>query len=487
MSRRVAVVGAGIAGLTAAYELTRHPEIEVTVFEAGARVAGTVETLHFNGFTVECGPDSWVSDRPAARELAEELGLADHLIYSCDSQRRTYLAQGRTLTAMPDGMRMMVPTRWQPILESPLFSWTARLAYLRELKRAQELKDLARQRPADFDESVHDFVARHFGSEAAETIASPLLSGVFGGDVRQLSAGAVLAPFIRLEREHGSLITPMMARAREQQAAGTAQPLFTTLRGGLSLLVEGLAARLPKASLHLNAAVQSLHPAPQGWRLNVGPDSPVHFDQVVLATPMRVTRELLAPFAAEAALLLPEQATSAIVVALCFDVAASARMRVPRGFGFLTPKPRGGETPELLAGTFMHQKFPHRAPQGCVFLRGFFGGASASHMLSWDDDRIVKAAAAHFGSLLGPLPPHARAVVRRWPHSLPQYTVGHPQRMQRFAEHMRQHSGLQLTGNAYAGVGLSPVIGHARNAARQLPGQADEEVWSSEMLAVWQK
>ena len=467
--KRVAVVGAGMAGMAAAYEASRDRRHSLTLFEAGGRLGGTVETVHLDGFTIECGPDSWVSDKSAARDLAVELGLGDEIIRSNDAIRRNYLVQDRSLVPMPDGMRMMVPTRWLPVMESPLFSWQARLAYLREPRRAAELKAEAQGRPADFDESVRSFVTRHFGAEATDTIAGPLLAGVFGGDIDTLSAGAVLAPFVKLEREHGSLITPMMAQVEQQKADGRSpEPVFTTLRGGLSTLIDRIAAALPLASTRMGRPVTAIRREGEGWIVE-SEHEPERFDAVVLATPAHVTRALLAPVHAEAASLLTMEATSAIVVALCFDQAAAAKMRVPRGFGFLVPPRRAlSDRPELLAGTFMHQKFDHRAPEGTVFLRGFFGGHAAPRMMEWDDDRIVEAARAEFAALLGPLPLPAQALVRRWPNSLPQYSLGHPARMGALAKLVEALPGLALTGNAYHGVGLPALVHHARNTTRSL-------------------
>ena len=473
--QRVAIIGGGFAGLVAAYEVTRHPGCRPVLFEAGERLGGTVETVHEGGFTIETGPDSWVSDRPAARELAEELGLADELIHSNDAERRTYLVQGGKLTPMPDGMRMFVPTRWQPILESPLFSEGARRAYLREPERAAELKAEAAARPHDFDESVRSFVTRHFGSEATETIAGPLLAGVFGGDIDSLSAGAVLAPFVRLEREHGSLIALTMARVEADRLAGREpEPVFTTLRSGLQTLVDRLICAVPVKAIRLRTPVhsimqRSIAQADKGWLVSTDTQSPERFDAVVLATPTHVTRALLAPINAQAADLLAMDATSAIVAALCFSPENSAHLQIPRGFGFLVPPQRARtDTPQLLAGTFMHQKFPHRAPQGAVFLRGFFGGADAPRMMDWPDTRIAEAAHGEFAKLLGPLPTAQHAVVRRWPHSLPQYSVGHPARMRALSAHLKNLPGLALTGNAYSGVGLPAVVQHARQSLRQL-------------------
>lgn len=498
--RRIAVVGAGMAGMAAAYELARRLGVALTLFEASPRLGGTVETVTVPSasgepFVIECGPDSWVSERPAARELAVELGLA--LVYSNDARRRTYLARGRALLPMPEGMRMIVPTRWAPILESPLFSWQARLAYLREPRRAEELKQHALA--TDADESVASFTRRHFGEEATRTIAGPLLAGVFGGDIEQLSARAVLAPFVRMEREHGSLITAVMQRAALERAAPDL-PLFTTLADGLEALIDRMAAALAPTSIRLGTAVTSLRRHAQGWTLGTQAhgEAPREqtFDAILLATPAHVTRALLQPIHPAAADLLQMDATSAIVVALAFERSRASALRIPRGFGFLVPggnhSPAAEAGPTLLAGTFLDQKFPGRAPQGAVLLRGFFGGEQAPAMLDWTDERIAEAARAHFARLVGPLPSPDHIVVRRWPRSLPQYTVGHVERMARLegllnafpaadpaafpgadpAERPGTLPAIRLTGNAYHGVGLPSLVEHGRSAARALAGLA---------------
>ncbi len=465
-----------MAGLAAAYEVTKKTDCALTLFEASGRLGGTVETVYEGGFTIETGPDSWVSDRSAVRELAEELGLGGEILYSNDAIRRNYLVQSgssqrRALTPMPDGMRMMVPTRWLPVMESPLFSWQARLAYLREPKRVSELKTYAAARGEDEDESVRSFVTRHFGVEATETIAGPLLAGVFGGDIDTLSAGAVLAPFVRQEREHGSLIASAMAQAEKDRAEGRKpQPVFTTVRGGLQTIVNRVEATLPAGSVRKNTAVTALARESKGWDLAVAGELE-RFDAVVLATPAHITRALLEPVDAEMAELLRMEATSAIVVALCFAPGNAGKLRVPRGFGFLVPPSRTlSEKPELLAGTFMDQKFPDRAPAGGVFLRGFFGGHAAPRMMDWEDAWIAEAAHGQFAKLLGPLPVPAHTVVRRWPRSLPQYAVGHPGRMRKLEELRKQLPGLALTGNAYSGVGLPALVHHAQEAVRALLG-----------------
>ena len=459
----IAIVGGGISGLATAYQLASDG-VAFTLFEASPRLGGIIETVHCQGFVIECGPDSWVTEKPWARELAVELGLEDQIIPSNDQWRRTYVQQGShrqtQLVPIPDGMRMMVPAKWGPLLDSRLFSWQARLAYLREPKRAEELKQSA---PAQ-DESVAEFVRRHFGEEVALTIAGPLLAAVFGGDITQLSVRAVMPTFVRMEAEEGSLI-----RALQRRAPQSPQSLFTTLSSGLETLIDRIVERLPAASLRLNQPVLRMEADNGGWQLTTASGS-ARFDAVVVATPPHVTRGLLQDQHPRLADLLPPQASSAIVVALAFTAEQASRLRIPRGFGFIVPPMRPDE-PELLACTFVDQKFHGRVPPGAVLLRAFFGGHSGDALLGESDDQIIARARVQLARVLGPLPQAAETVVRRWPQSLPQYPVGHLERMAELESLLRAVPGLSLVGSAYYGVGLPDLIRHGRAIARLLAGQ----------------
>ena len=473
--KRIAIAGGGMSGLATAYQLACDGA-EFTLFEGSGRLGGIVETVHSQGFVIECGPDSWVTEKPWARELATELGLDHQIIASNDQWRRTYLLHGAgrlaQLVPIPDGMRMMVPAKWGPLLESPLFSWQARLAYLREPKRAADLKASA---PAD-DESVADFVRRHFGEEVARTIAGPLLSAVFGGDIAQLSARAVMPAFVRMEAEEGSLIQAVQRRAQESP-----QAIFTSLASGLQTLIDRMVLRLPAASVHLRQPVLRIEPDRGGWRLTTSGGADL-FDAVVLTTPLDVTRALLRPLdgqGARMAHLLPQQATSAIVVALAFDAGQAARMRIPRGFGFVVPPvpdaPRNPEEHPLLACTFVHQKFPGRVPQGAALLRAFFGGNSAAALLGETDERLAERARLQLSCILGPLPEAAETLVRRWPLSMPQYAIGHLDRMTELESRLSTMPGLYLVGSAYHGVGLPDLIRQGRATARSLAVECLQE------------
>ncbi len=467
--KRIAIVGGGISGVATAYQLACEG-VEWTLFEASDRLGGIVETVRREGFVIECGPDSWVTEKPWARELAVELGLEDQIIASNDQSRRTYVQQGADrlaqLVPIPDGMRMMIPSKWGPLLESPLFSWQARLAYLREPKRAAELKASA----PGHDESVAEFVRRHFGEEVARTIAGPLLSAVFGGDIAQLSVRAVMPAFVRMEAEEGSLIQAVQRRVPQSP-----QAIFTTLTGGLETLIERMVSRLPSNSLRLREQVLRIERDRGSWRLMTegGED---RFDAIVLATPLHVTRAVLQPLenGARMAGLLPQQATSAIVVALAFAPAQAARMRIPRGFGFVVPQsfgPESGPSHQLLACTFVHQKFPGRVPEGGMLLRAFFGSHAADALLGETDEKLVERARLQLSRVLGPLPEASETVVRRWPHSMPQYAVGHLDRMAELESLLTAMPGLHLLGSAYHGVGLPDLVRQGRATARVLAGE----------------
>jgi protoporphyrinogen/coproporphyrinogen III oxidase len=465
--KRIAIAGGGISGLATAYQLACDG-VEFTLFEASERLGGIVETVRRQGFVIECGPDSWVTEKPWARELAVELGLEDQIIASNDQSRRTYVQQGSEakLVPIPDGMRMMIPAKWDPLLESPLFSQQARLAYLQEPTRAAELKASA----PDHDESVADFVRRHFGEEVARTIAGPLLAAVFGGDIAQLSVRAVMPAFVRMEAEEGSLIQAVQRRAQQSPPA-----IFTTLASGLETLIERMVSKLPSASLRLRTPVLRIESDRGRWKLMTAAGED-HFDAVVLATPLHVTQALLRPLGDGGRMvgLLPQQATSAIVVALAFAGAEAALMRIPPGFGFVVPQAFGGEggaSYQLLACTFVHQKFPGRAPEGAVLLRAFFGGESGETLLGEADDTLVERASLQLSRVLGPLPEALETVVRRWPQSLPQYAVGHLERMAELESLVGTMPGLHLVGSAFHGVGLPDLIRQGRATARLLAGQ----------------
>jgi oxygen-dependent protoporphyrinogen oxidase len=467
--KRIAIIGGGIAGLTAAYELSKLARdgapVEATLFESTSRLGGVVETVREGGFVIECGAEAWVSEKPWARQLVEELGLASELLPSNDAARRTYVLRDSALQPIPDGMSMMVPSDLDALSQSPLFTQAAIDSYRSEPSRAAELKETA---PVT-DESIASFVLRHFGSEVLHTVAAPLLAGVFGGDVETLSARAVLAPYVAMEREHGSLVAALQAKLRSNH---TSRPtLFTTLRSGLATLIDRLIANIPPHWMRLQTTIASIHRCPDGWTLQPSASShtnhyhPLTFDEVIISAPVDVTRDLLLPIDQRAALLLPTESSSAVIVA--FALPEASRFPLPPGFGFLVPpdsNPTGNnhEQSMLLACTFTDQKFDHRVPTGGRLIRAFFGGRAADRLMRCNNDEIASVARLELARTLGPMPDPQISVVRRLQNSLPQYAVGHLDRMAELSTRVANHPNLHLLGNAYNGVGLPDLIRDAR-------------------------
>jgi oxygen-dependent protoporphyrinogen oxidase len=537
LTKRIAILGGGIAGLAAAYELARLAKngvpVEAVLFESSARFGGVIETVREGGFTVEAGPDAWVSAKPWVRELAIELGLEVELTPSNDASRKTHIFlttpqnPSGALVAMPDGFHMMVPTNLDTLDHSPLFSPTAIAAYRAEPTRAAELLASI----PNGDESVADFTLRHFGAEVLARVAAPLLSGVFGGDVRTLSVRATMPAFVQMEREHGSLIAALQAKSFSK-GEQPATPIFTTLRTGLGTLVDRIVASIPQHWLRLHTTVTAIRAAGPGtpnprWTVETSGAgkrvSSESFDAVFLATPLNTTRRLLAPLDATAAQLLPAESSSAVLVAFAYPDAS--RLPLPAGFGFLVPpqnaviSTRALSEPEasrtgaverpphsscatqnstanpntlsfrsaaeepasrpslLLACTFADQKFPHRVPPNGRLIRAFFAGAAADRIARCNNDEIAAIARLELARILNanapvtgpaptPAPPPVVTLVRRWPHSLPQYAVGHPARIAELESRLTALPGLTLLGNALHGVGIPDLIRDARQAAR---------------------
>lgn len=491
--KRIAILGGGISGLTAAYELEkarkRGAGIDWHLYEATDRLGGIISTTRYTTsegeFILEDGPDGWVSEKPWARELVIELGLEDQLIDSNDATRKTYILREGKLEAIPDRMRMMVPEDLSALDDSPLFSEVAKQAYAAEPGRAEELKA---QVPGS-DESVASFVRRHFADEVLTTLAAPLLSGVFGGDVHKLSVRAVMPQFVALEREYGSLILGLRAKATKRK--GPAQPIFTSLRKGMGSLVDALVATLPKERIHFQKHAHEL--LPEVDELNIDFASAEErtlkhrlttvlecFDHVIVATPLDQARELLAPLdSAERTFLpgphsfsslAPTHASSAVLAAFTWPRESAETFDIPQGFGFLVPP--GDDPDQLLACTFVDQKFPSRAPEGARILRAFFGGAVAADLTGQSDHAISQAALRQLRKILGPIPEPAHAVIHRLPRSLPQYEVGHLDRIEALEELISRVPTLSVLGNSYRGVGIPDLIRDARAATRKLIANA---------------
>ncbi len=339
---RTAIIGGGIAGLAAAYELEQARAADTTVrytlFEARERLGGAIATEIVQDTVLERGPDSFISEKPAAAALCRELGLGADLIPSNDADRKTYILVGNELVPLPDGLMFLVPTKLVPTALSPLFSFPTKARMALEL-----LIPPRRKRQAD--ESVASLVTRHFGAEAVDRLADPLLSGIYGGDAAQLSAKTVLPRLVEMETQYGSLTRGMLAAHRKMRAKAAAnghapgagasaeRPIFTTLRGGMQQMVDAIRARLDWAAVRLSTPVNALERTTNGWMVH-SLGTAEFYDSVIVASPAWAAGVLLAPTDA----VLSEQLggipySSSITVNLVYDEdalgKASRRLRFP--------------------------------------------------------------------------------------------------------------------------------------------------------------
>ena len=457
--KRVAIIGGGISGLAAAFELEEQRkagvELEYTLYESSPRLGGVLRTEKIDGCVIEAGPDSFVTEKPWAADLCRTLGIGDQLIGSNDSDRKTYILTRGRLIEMPDGLMFMVPTKILPTGFSPLFSWKTKLRMTRELFHPP--------RAVDQDESVADFVERHYGREMVDRLADPLLSGVYGGESATLSVRAVLPRFAEMERTHGSLGRAMLA-ARKKMGKGPrkpAPPLFTSLKDGMQRLAEAVKTRLTSDSLLTNAAVQAIQPEAGGWVVSAGMQSD-HFDAVVIALPGLAAANVLRLTSGQLAdELAAVQYSSSITVGIGYD--RDVRQSLPPGFGFLVPRSEGKR---LLAATFVHNKFPHRAPDDRALLRCFFAGVNAENVWPLSDDQIIGIVRNELQQIIGLRAEPLFARVYKWKSAMAQYSVGHLERLERIERLRQQLPGLALAGNAYRGIGVPDCVRSGREAAK---------------------
>ncbi len=445
MSPRVVVVGGGITGLSAAYDLQKAG-VDCIVFERQSRPGGVIETRSIADCLLDCGPDSFISQKPEALALIKEVGLGDEVIGSNDHQRTTYILRGDRLIPLPDGIMMMVPSKIMPMVKTPLLGWSTKIAMGFELLR--------RPGPPKPDRSVAEFVVDHFGQETLDYLAEPLLSGVYGGDPAQLSVASVLPRFVDMETRVGSLARATMQMKKKAPKGGSG-PLFLTLKRGLGTLIDKLASTATIDHREIEAIEKGRVRANGEW---------IEADHVIVATPAWTAANLIRGIDGALAKDLDSiPYSSSATVSLIYDAAKFDGMRA--GFGFLVPKK---ERKRLAACTFVHTKFPFRAPDNRLVLRCFFGGIGDEAALSESDESLVSIAREELRTILKLTAAPLETTVSRWPRSMAQYTVGHSGRIREIKERTAAIPWLHLAGNGYDGIGLPDCVRTGRAAAKEV-------------------
>lgn len=469
--RRVVVVGGGIGGLSAAWQVQRRAReldlpVEVTLLEARDRVGGSIVTEPVGECLVEGGPDCFVSEKPWGIQLARDLGLEEHLAPTNEDERKSYVLWKGRLHPLPDGLILLVPTQVVPFVTSTLFSWPGKL---------RMGLDLVLPKGTDRgDETLGDFVRRRFGTEALEKLGEPLVAGIHSGDPETMSVRATFPRFLQMEREERSLILAMLRRmktARQRQAAaerdakrGKAHTLFVTLDRGVGRFVEELVRQIGSEHIVTGEPARSLQALDGGrWRVETATGRVDEADAVLFASPAYVTADLLAGLdAALATDLRGIPYVSSATVTLAYPRAHFPA--APNGFGAVIPK---GEHRRIKAFTWVTTKFFDRAPDDTVLMRCFLR-AVTGQSVGLTDEEMVTAAREELESVLGVTGPPLWSRSYRWDRAMPQYVVGHLERVDRIEAALGRFRGLALGGGSYRGSGIPDTVRLSRERARGL-------------------
>jgi len=448
----VAVVGGGITGLAAAHDLAAAG-VPFALFEAQPRWGGLVRTERVDGFLLEAGPDSILAQKPEGVALCRELGLGESLVPT-SAPRTVYVLHRGKLHPLPEGI-LGIPSRIGPLLRTGLFSWRAKL---------RMGLDLVAPRGAAADESIASFLRRRLGREAVDRLGQPLMAGIHSGDPERLSLRATFPRLAELEARHGSLLRGFRATARaagpvpSEPGLGSA---FVSLRGGLGALVEALVATLPPASLRPRTPVASVTRTGTGFSLRLAGGDRETASAVIVAVPPPRAAVMLADLDPELATLLaavPFVSTAAVFLGYRREDVAHPL----EGHGLMLPWTEGRRTN---ACTFFSSKFPGRAPEGHVLLRGFLGSARDPDVLQSTDPELARIVRDDLGPLLGLRGEPVLVRVYRWPGGTPQMEVGHLERMSKVAARLHARPGLWVAGAGLRGTGLPDCIADGRTAA----------------------
>ncbi len=466
--KRIAIVGGGISGLSAAYTIEKKRQsgtpVQYVLFESSPRLGGVLATDRVDGCLVEAGPDSFLTEKPWAADLCCKIGLSDQLIGTNDSERKTYIVAKGKLVEMPDGLMFMVPTKIMPTVMSPLFSLRTKIRMAAEWFHPR--------RNAPEDETVAQMVERHYGSEMVELLADPLLCGIYGGDASQLSVRAVLPRFADMESKHGSLGRGLLKARKKASAADVpARPVFTSLKEGMQQMIDVLVARLDANALNTSSVVQAVIREHDGWTVSAGYRSD-RFDAVILATPAHAAAVLLSADENLSRDLGAIRYSSSVTVTLGYD--EKVRRSLPAGFGFLVPRSEGRR---MLAATFVHNKFPYRAPEDRALIRCFLGGARDEQIIQMSREEILQIVRDELRQIVSVNAEPLFARVYKWRSAMAQYSVGHLERVQRIESRRQSLPGLALAGNGYNGIGVPDCVRSGSEAAGKI--LAEMGMWSS--------
>ena len=436
------------------------------MIDAAPDWGGKIITHRIGDLITEAGPDSFLSQKPAGLDLCNKLGLTDQLINTNETNKRASVYSRGRLHELPEGLVVIAPSQVGSFLRSGLLSWAG---------LARMVLDLAVpvKRSPD-DESLAVFFRRRVGRQAFERMLEPLMAGIYAGDAEQMSVQATFPRFVELEQEYGSLIRGMMTSRQavpSDRQSGPTHTMFVSLKNGLSDLIAALVHRLTDHGVTLrgSCAVDALRVRSHQlgrwmYDLILSNGSVLSVDSLVLATPAYVTAELVRPLTPTAGGLLemiPYASTATIAMAYPRAAVAGAA----EGFGFVVPRVEGRD---LIAATWTSLKWPHRAPPDQLLARCYIGGVGREAILELDDQGLVARVKTELASMCGITATPGYVEVNRWMKAMPQYTLGHLERLNQIEAALSRYGGLILTGAGYRGVGIPDCIRDGAIAAERV-------------------
>jgi len=474
ITKRIAVVGGGITGLSAAHRLieladAKQQSIEITVFESQPEAGGWIGTIDQKDYLIDTGADMFITNKPAAIDLCKRLGLEDQLISTNQQYRGALILKDGQPVPVPLGFELMTPSRIGPMLKTPLLSLWGKLRMGLEYFIPRRRSEFGLDRD---DESLANFVTRRFGHEALTRLIQPLVAGIYTSDPEKLSLRATLPRFLDMERDHRSLIKAIRKQKREAKSAdatGARYGLFAAFRCGMQTLIRKLAERVSDHGIILyGQPVIQIEPSTEsGYVVTSEAGDAVQtqrFDAVFLTTAAPQAAKMTSTFAPKMAGLLGqiEYASTAILVSIhrLEDI-----VHPLNAFGLVIP---AAEQRKIFAVAFASRKFPGRAPEGCVQLRTFVGGAMQPELLDQTDEELMAMVRSELSDILGLRGDPLFSKLLRHNQSMPQYHLGHLQLVEQIEQLAEKYPALELAGNAYRGVGIPDCIQSAEQAAERL-------------------